>query len=102
VKRSYHRQDDPPIVSTSDIRKFDNTYDLSKLKKGTCLSQSKVLLLLNNLDGILNYGNDDNVDPEEIGNFKRNLGALCDQTDEDDFDLDDDVESALIPFDERE
>jgi hypothetical protein len=37
VKRSSHKQDDPPIVA-SEIKKFDNTYDLSKLKKATCLS----------------------------------------------------------------
>ena len=41
VKRSNHKQDDPPIVAGGLVRKFDNTYDLTKIKKGTCLSQSK-------------------------------------------------------------
>jgi hypothetical protein len=66
VKRSTNKQDDPPIIAATDIKKFENTYDLSKMKKGTCLSQSKYLPRLILLDGILNYGNDAKlVDPQE-------------------------------------
>jgi hypothetical protein len=74
------------VAVAGRIKKFENTYDLTKIKKAFCLSQSKRTISLKWIDGKINEKEDRK---EEM-------------TVDDDEEEDEEIDKGLKPFDERD